>query len=108
MNYIIYNKEGNIQRSGSCPGFLFDAEAHKPDEFVIEGEANDSIQKVQFDGFDDEGQPINPRVVDKTSEEIEADKPPKPPEIPETQKPAKITNEQLQAIFNRITNLEKK
>jgi hypothetical protein len=69
----------------------------------VEDKADNLTQEVKFDGFDAAGQPINPRVVDKTPEEIEAEK---PPEMPEGQRPAFITNEQWQDILNRLTALE--
>jgi len=70
----------------------------------MEGKANAVTQKVEFDGFDDDGQPINPRVVDKTPEEIEAEK---LPMIPTEKKQAHITNEQWQSVLGRLDKLEK-
>lgn len=77
MSYIIYNKAGEILRNIQCSSAMSKIQAKK-DEFIMEGVANDATQKIEFDGFDVDGQPINPRVVDKTPEEIEADNPPMP------------------------------
>lgn len=74
----------------------------------MKGKANDVTQKVEFDGFDADGQPVNPRIVDKTPEEIEADKLPEPEIIPFEKQPAHITNEQLQEILGSIKELKEK
>jgi len=99
--YIVYNSEGKILRTGGCPKDIFDKQAHKG-EFIIEGIANDVTQKVNF-LLDIDSQPIDARVVNKTPEEIEADK---PPAIPFEHKPANITNEQWQDVLNRLDALE--
>lgn len=106
MNYIVYNKNKKILRKVICSSSHSLLQA-KDNEFVIEGIANDVTQKVEFDGLDDNQQPINPRIVNKTPEEIEADNP-TPPEIPFEQKPAHITNQQWQEIQDRIRLLENK
>lgn len=106
MNCIVYNKNGEILRAVSCPSTLRHSQAKKG-EFMMKGIANDATQKVKFNGFDEEGQPINPRVVDKTPEEIEADNL-TPLEISESQRPFHITNEQWQDVLERIKNLEKR
>jgi len=104
-NYIVYSSNKEILRTGICQDSTFYLQAQ--DEFVMEGIANDSTQKIEFDGFDADGQPINPRVVDKIPEEIEADNP-KPIEIPVEKQLALITNEQWQDILDRYKNLEKR
>jgi len=67
-------------------------------ETDVEGLADQQTQKVvgvgQFR-----------RIVDKAPEEIEADNP-TPPEIPESQRPAHITNEQWQNVLSRLSKLE--
>ena len=75
----------------------------------MEGKADDVTQKVIFDGFDKNGQPVNPRVVDKTPEEIEKDNPLllKVVEMPENKRPAHITKEQWQDTLKRLDTLEK-
>lgn len=78
----------------------------KKGEFVMEGEANDTTQKIEFDGFDEKGQPINPRVVDKSPEEVERDNPPEP-RLLKGKQPANITNEQWQDVLKRLDKLEK-
>lgn len=105
-NYIVYNSDGKILVTGCCAetDFLLQAQ---DGEFVMEGVANDVTQKVEFDGLDEENQPINPRVVDKTPAEIERDNP-TPVPIPFEKKPALITNEQWENMQNRIAELESK
>ena len=105
-NYIIYNQDGKIQRTGSCPENVFSLQAMNGD-FVMEGKADDATQKIEFDGFDEEGQPINPKIVDKTPEEIKADNP-MLIVMPFEKRSANITNEQLQNILNRLSTLETK
>lgn len=106
MKYIIYDNTGKILRRIQCPPGLSLLQA-KDSEFVMEGTANDVTQKVKFDGLDEKGQPVNPRIVDKTPEEIEADNPPIP-EIPEGERPAHITNAQWQEVLLRLKKLESK
>ena len=105
MTYTIYNKTREILRIVDCSQISSLLQA-KEGEYIMKGKANDSTQKIEFDGFDEEGQPINPRVVDKTPEEIETDNP-TPAEIPIGKQAAHITNEQLDSIFQRLNTLEK-
>jgi len=75
-------------------------------EFALEGKCNDLTQKVHLEPFTWAGfQRFEATIVDKAPAEIEAEK---PPEIPFAKRQANITNEQLQSILGRITNLEKK
>lgn len=104
MNYIVYDKSGKMLRKAICPPSHCLSQA-KEDEFIMEGTADDATQKVEFDGFDAEGQPINPRVVNKTPKEIEKDNP-TPPEIPKGKRPAHIINAQWQDVLSRIKALE--
>jgi len=62
--FVVYNQEGRILRSGSCQDSTFELQAQEG-EFVMEGQANDVTQKFVFDGIDGYGQPVNPRIVDK-------------------------------------------
>lgn len=106
MKFVVYNKvTGKITRTGHCQACTFDHQAGEG-EFVLEAVANDVRQKV-VDGFDDGGQPINPRVVDKTKLEIERDSPKTKPK-PFLKKQAKITNEQYESLLKRIDKLEEK
>lgn len=111
MRFIIYNitseTTGKILRLVGCPKTQRYLQA-KDGEFVMKGNANDVTQKIEFDNLDDKGQPVNPRVVDKTSAEIEADKPFKPEPKPFEKQPAQITNEKLGEILSRIKQLERK
>lgn len=102
--YIVYNQAKKILWTGGCSDKDFSLQA-KDSNFVMEGAANDVTQKIEFDGFDEEGQPINPRVVDKTPEEIETDNP-TPPKISFEKRIAHITNEQWQDVLNKISDLE--
>lgn len=104
MKYTIYNATGKILRVVTCPISQHALQA-KDGEFIMEGTASDLTQKVEFDGFDVNGQPINPRVVDKTPEEIKADNP-KIPEIPHGLQLARITNEQWEKVIKRLDKLE--
>ena len=96
--FIIYNLDKKMLRTGGCSDGDFLLQA-KDGEFVMEGRANDVTQKVEFDGLDEKGQPVNPRVINKTPEEIEAEK---PPEIPFEKLPAQITNEQWQGVLAKL------
>ncbi len=104
MNYVVYNITGEILRTVQCSiksSFL----QAKDGEFITEGVANDVTQKIEFDGLDEKGQPVNPRVVDKTPQEIETDNPPIP-EVPHGRRPAHVTNAQWQDVLKRLDKLE--
>ena len=105
MKFILFNKFGKALAAGHCQDAAFSKQAGEG-EFVIEGIINDVTQKIEFDGLDEDGQPINPRVVDKTPAEVEIDNPKTKPK-PFKDKQAKITNKQLQSILNRLEQLEK-
>ena len=102
--FIVFDSQDKILRTGSCQNSTFELQASNPGEYIMEGVADDATQKVKFDGFDEKGQPINPRVVNKTHEEIEAAKP--KPAPPKKQK-AHVTNEKWQKVMNRLSALEK-
>lgn len=104
-NFIVYNSNGEILRTGSCPPRDFSLQAGE-DEFVMQGTANDITQKVEFDGFDKKGQPINPRIVDKNPEEMERTKIPGRKAFSLEKQPANITNKQWQDVLNRLSKLE--
>ena len=105
-NFIVYDKQGKILRPGRCQDNTFYRQA-KNDEFIMQGVANDVTQKIEFDdGLDIDGQPINPRVINKTPEEIEIDNPTlkyKPPPFEKQQ--AHITNEQWQDVRDKLVVL---
>lgn len=104
MKYIVFNETGEILRNIECSRSMRDIQA-KEGKFVMEGKANDVTQKIEFDGFDVDGQPINPRVVDKTPQEIaEATYTPEP--VPFEKQIAYITNEQWQDVLDRLKKLE--
>ena len=77
----------------------------KSGEFVMEGVADDMTQKMEFDGFDSDGRPINPRAVDKTPAEKLADNPP-PRVIPDEDKRANMTRKEVQQLLDRVADLE--
>jgi len=107
MEYIKFNKAGKIIGQGSCQNHLFREQFANliPEEFGLPSPTNtdEKTQKVTFNGFDDSGWPINPQIINKTPEELEAEK---PPEIPPEKRLAHITNEQLQTILDRLAALE--
>jgi len=106
-HFVVYNADREILRSGSCQNSTFYLQAGDG-EFVIEGKANTVTQKVEFDGFDVDGQPINPRLVDKTPQEIaEATYIPVIVQPPFEKQPAQISNEQWQSVLGRLDKLEK-
>lgn len=97
--FIIYNKKGEILRTGLCQEETFRLQS-QDGEFVMEGSANALTQKII----------VNPNLagmlVNKTPEEIEKDNPP-PRRIPKAERPAFITNEQWQDVLDRLGKLEK-
>lgn len=94
-SYIVYNSNGKILRTGACGEDALFVQAGN-NEFVIEGEANDVTQKVANPG-------IAGKIVNKTPEEIEAEK---PSVKPESEQLALITNGQYQDILDRLEVLE--
>ena len=110
MKYILFDSIGKILGNGTCQSHMLKAQAHKPNQFVVEniwGFIDYAKMKIGFDGFDIESkQPVNPRIIDKTSAEIEASKLPEPKLLPFEKQQAYITNEQLQTILDRLAVLE--
>ena len=96
MKYIIYDSAGEIRRVVECAPTLAKIQA-KEGEFILEGSADDVTQKI-----------INGKIVDKTPEEIEVDKPPESKPIPHEKQMAHITNEQWQDVLKRLKKLETK
>lgn len=92
MRFIVHNQDGKILRTGECAAQDLSLQAHK-DEFALKGAADDLTQKI-----------VDGKVVNKTTEEIEAEKP-KP--IPAGQQQANITNEQWEDVLWRLGDLEK-
>jgi len=57
-NFIIYHKNtGEILRTGSCPESMISIQASELGELVMEGQANDSTQKINIS---------TEKIVDKT------------------------------------------
>lgn len=96
MRFIVYNQMGKILRTGTCSIQDFFRQVDDG-EFIMVGVANDVRQKI-----------VDGRIVNKTSEEIEAEKPPRPKLIPHEKQPAYITNEQWQEIRDKVRLLENK
>lgn len=95
MNYVVYDNAGTILRTVICSrdsSFLQAADG----EFVMEGIANDSTQKV-----------INGKIVDKEPDEI-VEEDPISPDVPFDEQSARVTNKQWQTLIKRITDLENK
>lgn len=94
-NFIVYTVQGQILRTGVCQNKTFHRQANEDQgELVMEGEADDALQKV-----------VDGKIVDKTPGEIKTDDPPLP-EIPVENQPARITNEQWQNVLDRLRALE--
>ena len=64
--YTVFNKKGKVLRSGICQDSTLQKQV-EDGEFVMEGLAQDTKQKVEFD-LDDNGKPINPRIKDHRKE----------------------------------------
>ena len=109
MRYITFDSTGKIVGAGNCQSHLLAAQAKELDQFVVEnvwGKVRDILCKVVFDGFDIKTKlPVNPRIENKTPEELEADK---IPDAPVEKRQVGITHEQLQAITDRLAALENK
>lgn len=91
--FIVYDCGGKILRTGTCQDSDF---ARQPNakEFVMEGEANDSTQKI-----------VAGEVVDKSPQELaEATYTPEP--VPPERQPARINNKQWQNVLARLKKLE--
>jgi len=65
IKYIVYSKEtGEILRSGGCSERNLARQIKSDKEAMLIGfNINSLTQKVLFD-LDDQGKPINPRIVD--------------------------------------------
>ena len=61
-NFIVYDSNGNILRTGQCPDSMVSIQANTQMETVIEGIADDRMQKI-----------VNGKVVDRPPEEIPPD-----------------------------------
>ncbi len=106
MNYIVYSETEKILRTGFAPIGMGNMQAG-PGEFVIEGVADDRNQKMEFDGLDESGRPINPRLIDKTPGEILTDNPPLPIVLDED-RPARMTKKEVALLMQRVKYLEDK
>ena len=48
MNFVIYNQDGQILRTGSCPQSMFALQMIDADDFILEGSANDVTQYIDM------------------------------------------------------------
>lgn len=102
--YIIYDANGTIIRTGVCNETSFKSQTLAGEQ-ILEGRANDVTQKIihkhHFGTF--------PLVVDKSPEELTRAKLWKNRKHrPKEKCRAHITNEQFQAILDRLDNVELK
>jgi len=102
-NYIVFNIDEKILRTGGCPGFLMEAQAHGEDEYVIEGKADDAVDKIEIEEFDVFGNPSKVKIKKKTEVELDAEK---PVELPESKRRAVITKEKYQNLLDRLKKLD--
>lgn len=98
--FLVYDATGRILRTGYCS--LQDlAYQAGPGEIVLEGQANDRLQKV-----------VNGRVTDKTAEEIvAAQRPAIPPEKERafiSQEDWTVLQTRLDALNERLRRIEQK
>lgn len=96
-NFIVHTGIGKILRTGSCPDNAFELQAHNEGEFLLEGVAKRKTQKI-----------IKGKIVNKTPEEIEVDKPPESEPISHEQQQVNITNKQWRDVIDRLNVLEQK
>ena len=98
-HYVIYNQEGIIVRHGQTSTKALKDIPLEMNESIIEGVGRQIANKV-----------VNGKIVDKTPEEIEADKPPVPVPVPEPipfeDQQARVTNKQWQNVTDRLNVLE--
>ncbi|MBN2314463.1 MAG: hypothetical protein JXM79_11075 [Sedimentisphaerales bacterium] len=104
MNYTLFDDAGVIIRSGVCPPGDFERQA-RPGQFVLEGKGNDAKYKVEFDGLDESGRPVSPRLVEKTESEKAQSRIPTPSEA---ELPIVLKKKDYDILMKRIENLELK
>ena len=102
-NYIVFNIDEKILRTGGCPEFLVEAQAHEEDEYVTEGKADDAVDKIEIEEFDVFGNPSKVKIKKKTEVELDAEK---PVELPESKRRAVITKEKYQNLLDRLKKLD--
>jgi len=94
--FIIYNTQGKILRTGTCQDKCFDLQASNPGELVLEGAADDLKHKI-----------AGKKVIDKTQPEIEIEKS-RQRKTPKEKKYVRINSEQWQDVLARLNKLETK
>ena len=90
-SYIVLDENEKVQGHGICQDMDFESQAQEG-QHVIEGKINDHRQKV-----------VDGKVVDKTPEEIEADRPPRGK--PEDE-PIIVSKKDWQELQDRLSALE--
>ncbi len=102
--YIVVDDDGNILRSCCCAVADLKKQGG-PGEYIITdmGEVDDVAQKVIWDAYDDAGNLINPRLEQRTAEDIASRQ---PPPVDPLDRGAGISNRQWQALQGRVAKLE--
>ncbi len=90
-NYIIFNEEGKILRTGYCTPHLYDIQA-QDGEYIMEGKANDLEDKI-VDGWIEKKTQAE-KDVDKIDEHIR-------------EQVVVLTVPQYQDLLSRLEQLEK-
>ena len=96
VDFCLYDDNGKIIKTGHCPKECIPS-IEKYGYMLLIGFANQKTQKI-----------INDVIVDKTPEEIEADKPLKAIPISFEEQRVDITNGQWQEVLDRLRRLENK
>jgi len=94
ISYLVHDHNGTILRTGYCSVRDFPMQANSADETVLFAIADDERHKV-----------VAGEIIDRSPEEIEARRP-KVAEVPESERPARITQGELDALLSRIKALE--
>ncbi len=96
ISFVVYDNDGKIVKVGFCADFDFQHQPLGSGEHILAGIGNSVSHKV-----------VDGKIINKTQEEIEADKLLELKPIPNEQQPAIITNKQYQSILSRLGQLEK-
>lgn len=105
MKYTIYDIASKlIVKSGSCPLELlkYKVGVGQAALFPIDFIPDDVSQRIDFDGLDTSGNPINPRIIDKPSDEL----PPTPPAPNPEDMPVVVLKKDWQSVLDRLSALE--
>lgn len=92
--FIVYNTQGRILRTGTCQDGNFERQAKRPDEFVLEGTADDLLQKIS-----------GGKVSAKPTQEVDSDNA-RQKKTPEPERKKRVTNEMWRTVLARLEALE--